>query len=185
MPATVIIAAIEPTPSPATLKPGSVNACLHLAPNPADCRPSHRISIECSFSFMKSSLASSQSICALFVSAHCGMPLSREKSGTATLIFQNGCSRTGRIGLFIETAHRSDTGYCSASRQLPGSDASALLYLGGGCQAPDPVINLRATKELSIERPSTLLAVPPCSPRRGEEGPPRLNPVRSHPKSRG
>jgi len=42
---------------------------------------------ECSFSFMKSQLASSQSICASIAAANCGAALSSEKSRTSTLIF--------------------------------------------------------------------------------------------------
>jgi hypothetical protein len=42
---------------------------------------------ECGFSFMKSSLASSQSICVSIAAAYCGMALSREKSRTSILIF--------------------------------------------------------------------------------------------------
>jgi hypothetical protein len=41
---------------------------------------------ECSFSFMKSSLASSQSICASIAAANCGMALSRERSRTSMMI---------------------------------------------------------------------------------------------------
>src|SRR6516225_3477814 len=48
--------------------------------------------LECGFSFMKSSLGSSQSICASIASAQCGLALPREKSPTTpvTLIFQTG-----------------------------------------------------------------------------------------------
>jgi hypothetical protein len=42
---------------------------------------------ECGFSFMKSSLASSQSICASIAAANCGLALSREKSRTSMMIF--------------------------------------------------------------------------------------------------
>jgi hypothetical protein len=42
---------------------------------------------ECGFSFMKSSLASSQSICASIAAANCGMALSREKLRISRLIF--------------------------------------------------------------------------------------------------
>jgi hypothetical protein len=47
---------------------------------------------ECSFSYMKSSLASSRSICASIAAANCGMALSKEKSSTTTtmLIFSTG-----------------------------------------------------------------------------------------------
>jgi hypothetical protein len=47
---------------------------------------------ECSFSYMKSSLASSRSICASIAVANCGMALSKEKSSTTTtmLIFSTG-----------------------------------------------------------------------------------------------
>ena len=44
---------------------------------------------ECGFSFMKSSLASSQSICASIAAANCGMALSREKLRISRLIFLN------------------------------------------------------------------------------------------------
>jgi hypothetical protein len=42
---------------------------------------------ECSFSFTKSSPASSQSICASIAAATCGMALSREKLDPTVLIF--------------------------------------------------------------------------------------------------
>jgi hypothetical protein len=62
--------------------------------NPADGRASGLVigsvldgrMFECSFSFMKLSLASSQSICASIAAASCGKALSREKSRTSMTI---------------------------------------------------------------------------------------------------
>jgi hypothetical protein len=52
----------------------------------------------CIFSFMKSSLASSRSICASIAAANCGLALWKEKSRSSILIFWTG----GRMVLFRE-----------------------------------------------------------------------------------
>jgi hypothetical protein len=90
---TAIVPAIEPTPDPATLKPSSANAMTAVT-LPIDEQYGLVIEsvldermFECSFSFLRSSLASSQSICASIAAANYGMALSREKSRTSTLIF--------------------------------------------------------------------------------------------------
>src|SRR5262249_2610634 len=68
---------------------------------------------ECSFSFTKSSPASSQSICASIAAATCGMALSREKLDPTVLILECapdggqvvGWELTGAAGLSKDGSH--------------------------------------------------------------------------------
>jgi hypothetical protein len=76
--------AIEPTPNPATLKPGTANAMTAVT-LPIDESYGLVIVLDermlgCSFSFMKSSPASSRSICASIPAANSGSALPRGKS---------------------------------------------------------------------------------------------------------
>jgi hypothetical protein len=89
---TVIAPAIEPTPNPATLKPSSANAMTAVT-LPIDASYGLVIEseldermFECSFFFMKSSLASSRSICASIPAANFGWASPREKSSLSMLI---------------------------------------------------------------------------------------------------
>ncbi|WP_154071174.1 hypothetical protein [Bradyrhizobium lablabi] len=89
---TVMVPAIEPTPKPATLKPSRGDAMTAVTMRIDE---SYGLVIEsgldewmfeCSFSFMKSSLASSRSICASIPAANFGLALPREKSSPSVLI---------------------------------------------------------------------------------------------------